>query len=201
MSSIDILRAWAAAAEAVDVPWYLCRETLLCVNGYRAIPETVPTVQIAIPATHLSAVAGEMIGHLPQDWRLHKQAIASCATALAFVDTEGQTVLAIDVLYGVKSAEQMTALAAELKSLRADTRKKIKAAGDRAGDVVDAAFERLMARMQTVNEDIRYYTTVLTDPTGVLIRPSCFPVKIPRSRPSGPIAPIWPKNTAILKTG
>lgn len=119
------LTIWAKACDQTGIRWFLFKETLLCVDGYRQIPPTVPCAQIVVFGKDLPDLIEKVFPLLPEDWVLGRSHLGGGERKLVF-RLEGETVLDISVLYGVEGEEDLEAVKQQLKEITRALTKKTK---------------------------------------------------------------------------
>ena len=100
------LAVWASACQQTGTPWFLFKDTLLCVQGYGCLPETLLCPQIAVFAEDLSQLVDRVFPRLPEDWQLDKAAFIDGKHQLVFLQEESP-VLELQVLYGAEDPSQL----------------------------------------------------------------------------------------------
>lgn len=163
VSSTETLKRWAEACQESGLSWYLYKETLLTIHGYHTLPDTVPMVQILAHATDLPQFCETVFPKLPECWELDQKAFATNRRRLRFRE-EGETVLKIDLLFGVADEEAFLGFAEQLKQTRSMQQHRIKKAlGARAKQCRTAdAFDQMVTLSATSDDSAPYFTDCLT---------------------------------------
>lgn len=73
MNPQTALDYWSEACASTGIVWSLYKETLLCANGYKDIPNDVPCAQIAVWEQDLPAIKKSVFPKLPKEWSLRKK--------------------------------------------------------------------------------------------------------------------------------
>ena len=100
MNPIHALEAWASVCDPSGVQWYLYKETLLCANGYHALPEDL-CAQIVVRGKDLPDLVKYIFPRLPESWQLNKENFIDEKKPLVFY-ADTLPVLEINVLYTTK---------------------------------------------------------------------------------------------------
>lgn len=137
------LEYWSAACEPTGISWWLFKETLLCVNGYHALPEMLPCAQIAVWAQDLPDLVDRVFPRLPQEWLLSKDRFVGSKREL-FFSLDNGPVLEIHVLCAVEDEKHLAAVNCARNDLLVKTGRKIKALR-----TVSKIFRKLFRRLYT----------------------------------------------------
>lgn len=172
-SANNALKQWAEACRESELSWYLYKETLLTVNGYHTLPDTVPIVQILVHAADLPRFCDTVFPKLPGTWELDRKAFATNRRRLRFRE-EGETVLKIDLLYGIANEEALTRFADELRQMRSASRRRIKRAlGEAARNrMIEGAFAKTVELAAASDKAAPYFTDCFTKK-----KPRLFPAE------------------------
>ncbi len=181
------LNIWAKACNQTGIRWFLFKETLLCVDGYRQLPETVSCGQIVVFGKDLPALIQKVFPALPEDWVLGKSHLGRGKRKLVFRQ-EGEKVLDISVLYGVDGQEDLESVKQQLKRITRRLSKKIRKhilwkkllrrlytrtigrlvyRGIRA--TVEKTFPKVVAFAADYDADAAFYCDILTDKKASLL--------------------------------
>ena len=125
MNSVEALSTWAAVCEPLGIQWSLFKETLLCVNGYHHLPDSVPCAQIVVRGIDLPDLVEYVFPRLPKDWKLNNEHFIDGKKQLVFYAKKAP-VLEISVLYAADNDSQVSKLSSTLKQKGQKAANKIK---------------------------------------------------------------------------
>ena len=124
MLPVEALEAWARICDHTDIKWYLFKETLLCAHGYAAFPAELRYAQIVVFAKDLPEIIEYIVPALPKAWVLDKRKFCTGKGEVCFRQN-GDIVLMMYVLFGVKDAENPSEIMDEISKIRGKTEKKL----------------------------------------------------------------------------
>ena len=96
----EVLDLWSKACNLYGIPWYLYRESLLCVNGLQDFHEQLKCAQVVILEKYLSDIRAKVFPMLPEQWKCEKSK-EKIKHPICFFEKE-QMVLSIDILCDTK---------------------------------------------------------------------------------------------------